>query len=142
MKNLIWIILFLGVNLQAQECTPFRKIPNYELSSNKSASIGYVACLHARGVVAEVGYKNIFIGFLAMGENHQSDAYTFLQYEYRLKGISFYGGPAYRVNNSPKLLIGRIGIDIKLYKRIWGTASILQLNPQLNYLHSGLKIVL
>ena len=92
--------------------------------------------------MAEVGYKNIFIGFLAMGENHQSEAYTFLQYEYRLKGISFYGGPAYRVNNSPKLLIGRVGIDIKLYKRIWGTASILQLNPQLNYLHSGLKIVL
>jgi len=142
MKNLIWIFLLLSFNLKAQECSPFYKIPSYELSPNKSASIGYVACIHARGVVAEVGYKNIFIGILAMGENHQSDTYTFLQYEYQLKKISFYIGPAYRLNNSSTLLVGRTGIDIKLYKRIWITASILQVNPKLNYLHSGLKLVL
>jgi hypothetical protein len=142
MKNLIWIILFLGVNLQAQECTPFKKIPNYELSPNKSAAIGYVACLHARGIVAEVGYNNIFIGLLAMGENHNSDTYTFLQYEYPLKNIRFYGGPAYRINNNPNILTGRIGFDVRIYKRIWSTVSILQINPQLNYLHVGFKLIL
>jgi len=142
MKKIIWIFLLLIPNLKAQECSPFYKVPSYELSSNKSAAIGYVACLHARGIVAEVGYNNIFVGLLAMGENHNSDTYTFLQYEYYLKNIRFYGGPSYRVNNNPNILIGRIGSDLRIYKRTWGTISILQINPQLNYLHVGFKLIL
>ncbi len=125
MRKIIWILLLLSFNLKSQECSPFYKIPSYELSPNKSAAIGYVACLHARGIVAEVGYSNIYIGLLAMGENHNSDTYTFLQYDYPLKNLRFYEGPAYRI-----------------YKRILGTASILQINPQLNYLHTGFKLIL
>jgi len=142
MKKLLVLFLFLSLFAKSQECSPFPTIPSYELSKNKSASIGYVACFHATGIVAEVGYKNTFVGVLVMGNNHQNDAYSFLQYEYQLKDMSFYGGPAYRLNNNPSLLSGRVGTDIKLYKRVWGTVSILQINPVLNYLHIGLKLVL
>ena len=142
MKRIIVLFLFLTSSLKAQECSPFYKIPSYELSNNKSSAIGYVACFHAMGVVGEVGYKNIFVGILAMGENHDQDSYIFLQYEHQLKNISFYGGPAYRLNNKPSLLIGRVGTDIRLYKRIWATFSVIQVNTELNYVHFGLKLVL
>ena len=107
MKKLLLLLLLISNTVTSQECIPFFEIPSYELSKNKSAAIGYVACFHARGVVGEVGYKNVFIGILAMGENHNQDSYTFLQYEYPLKNISFYGGPAYRLNNRPSLLVVR-----------------------------------
>ena len=142
MKKILILFLILSFNINAQECAPFSIPPSYELSKNKSAAIGYVACLHATGIVAEVGYKNTFLGVLVMDNNHQNDTYSFLQYEYQKKDISFYGGPAYRINNNPSLLIGRLGTDIRLYKRMWSTFSILQINPQLNYFHTGLKIIL
>jgi len=141
-RKLLIILTLLSISLKGQECLPFHSIPSYELSPSKSAAIGYVACLHARGVVAEVGYKNTFIGILAMGENHDNDTYTFAQYEYQLKNSSFYMGPVYRLNNNPSLLFGRIGTDIKLYKRVWVTMSILQVNPTLNYFHIGTKLIL
>jgi len=141
-KKLLVLFLILGSSLKAQECSPFFDIPSYELSNNKSAAIGYVACVHARGVVAEVGYDNVFVGILAMGQGHHGAAYTFLQYEYRIKNVSFYGGPAYRLNHNPSLLIGRVGTDIKIYKRVWGTLSVLQVNTELNYIHFGFKLVL
>lgn len=142
MKKILLLLLLISNTVTGQKCIPFFEVPSYELSKNKSAAIGYVACFHARGVVSEVGYKNVFVGILAMGENHNQDSYTFFQYEYPLKNISFYGGPAYRLNNRPSLLIGRIGTDIKLYKRVRGTLSILQVSNTLNYVHFGLKLVL
>lgn len=142
MKKLLLLLLLISNTVISQECNPLFNIPSYELSKNKSAAIGYVACFHAMGVVGEVGYKNIFVGILAMGENHDQDSYTFLQYEYQLKNISFYGGPAYRLNNKPSLLIGRVGTDIRLYKRVWATFSAIQVNTELNYAHFGLKLVL
>lgn len=142
MRNLIWLIVLMVNNLVAQECLPYHKIPKYSLSNNKSAAIGYVACLHARGVVAEVGYDKIFVGLLAMGEGHNGSTYTFLQYEYAIRKLRIYGGPAYRINNNPSLLVGRVGLDINLYDRLWLTTSILQVNPDLNYLHTGLKLIL
>lgn len=142
MKKFLLFLLVLSNTVTSQECDPFFEVPSYELSKNKSAAIGYVACFHARGVVGEVGYKNVFIGILAMGENHDQDSYTFLQYEHQMKNVSFYGGPVYRLNNKPSLLIGRVGTDIRLYKRVWGTLSIIQVSNTLNYAHFGLKLVL
>lgn len=126
----------------SQECNPFYKPNHYELDKNKSASIGYVACLHARGVIAEVGYDRMFLGVLAMGKGHHGATYTFLQYEVPFGRSRLYGGPAYRLNQNPTLIMGRAGADLKIYKRLWATAGVLQINRNLNYLHVGLKIQL
>ncbi len=125
-----------------QECNPYYNPKNYILDKNKSAAIGYVACLHARGIVAEVGYDNVFLGVLAMGKGHHGATYTFLQYEVPFGRSRLYGGPAYRLNNNPTLIMGRVGADLKIYKRLWATAGVLQIDRNLNYLHVGLKIQL
>lgn len=141
-KFLSIVLLTLSTVVTGQDCSPFRKVPSYELSKNKSAALGYVACIHATGILAEVGYSKVFGGVLVMGVNHNNSAYTFLQYEERFKRFTLYGGPAYRLNNESSILIGRIGTDIRLYKRIWFTGSLLQINRRLNYSHFGLKVVI
>lgn len=125
-----------------QQCNPYHTPKNYILDQNKSAAIGYVACLHARGVVAEVGYDNVFVGLLAMGEGHHGAAYSFVQYEIPFGRSRIYGGPAYRLNHDPGLLVGRVGTDLRIYKRLWVSVSVLQINRNLNYLHAGFKTVL
>lgn len=143
MKAIAWIVaMLLSTASLAQECNPYYNIPKYELSDKKSAGIGYVACFHARGVVAEVGYNNLFIGILVMGDGHHGATYSFLQYELKINRLSVYGGPAYRINHNPSLLIGRAGIDYRLYKKINATLSVLQINNKLNYLHAGIKLTL
>jgi len=143
-KLLLTLILCIGVhNISfGQECNPYKTPKHWELSKAKSGAIGYVACLHAKGVVAEVGYDKMFIGVLAMGEGHHGAAYSFLQYEIPFGRSRLYGGPAYRLNHNPTLIIGRVGGDLKLFSRVYATASILQINRNLNYLHVGLKIVI
>jgi len=143
MKYLFILITLVSTySIRAQECNPYFGIPRYELSNNKSGGIGYVACLHARGVVAEVGYDKVFIGLLAMGKGHHGASYSFLQYEFAIRELRIYAGPAYRLNNDPSFIIGRLGIDAPIYKRLNATASILQINPDLNYLHIGLKLII
>jgi hypothetical protein len=144
MKWLIALLFCIGIyqNSFGQECSPYRTPKHWELSKAKSGAIGYVACLHARGVVAEVGYDNVFIGVLAMGKGHHGATYSFLQYEFAIRESRIYGGPVYRLNHDPTLIIGRVGGDLKLFSRVYATASILQINRNLNYLHVGLKIVI
>lgn len=138
---LVLSILITSITF-GQDCSPFSKPHHYELDKNKSASIGYVACLHARGVIAEVGYDKMFLGILAMGKGHHGATYTFLQYEVPFGRSRIYGGPAYRLNHNPTLIMGRVGADLKIYKRLWATAGVLQINRNLNYLHVGFKIQL
>lgn len=141
MKTKIILMLILSTTLlKAQECSPYHRISHYKPPTTKSAGIGYVACLHARGVVAEIGYDNVFVGVLAMGKGHMGATYSFLQYDYSLDRLRLYGGPAYRLNNNPGLIIGRFGIDYMMYKSIYSTLSILVINKDLNYLHYGIKI--
>lgn len=143
MKYLFTIFLaILWGSSTAQECRPYHQVPKWELDGNKSGAIGYVACIHARGVVAEVGYNNIFGGILAMGKGHHGAAYTFIQYEFAIRELRIYGGPAYRLNHDPAFLIGRIGADYQLYRNLYSTFSILQINTNLNYVHVGLKLVI
>ena len=139
MKNTILLMLIAWAS-SAQECNPYHLIPRYEYSDNKSFGLGYVACLHARGVVAEVGYDKVFLGVLAMGEGHKGATYSFLQYDYSVDRLRLYGGPAYRLNNNPSLIIGRFGIDYMIYNNLYGTLSILVIDKDLNYLHYGVKI--
>ena len=143
-RLLVALILHIAIhNISfGQECSPYKTPKHWELSEAKSGAIGYVACLHARGVVAEVGYDKVFVGILAMGQGHHGATYSFVQYEFAIRELRIYGGPAYRLNNNPSLITGRIGADLKIYKRIWTTASILQINRNLNYLHVGLKLVI
>lgn len=132
--------MLITLTSKGQECNPYHIIPKYELSQSKSAGIGYVACLHARGVVAEVGYDNIFLGVLAMGEGHHGATYAFAQYELAIRKSRIYAGPVYRLNNQPSFLIGRGGFDLRLIDQVYFTLSILQVSQNLNYLHFGLKI--
>lgn len=145
-KSMCKIIIILYILLcnvtYGQECSPFYKPKSYTLDKNKSAAIGYVACLHARGVVAEVGYDKLFLGILAMGQRHHGATYTFLQYEVPFDRFRVYIGPAYKLNHDPRLIIGRVGLDLKLYKKFYATGSILQINQNLNYLHVGFKVLI
>lgn len=141
-KIILILYILVSSNLYGQECNPYYTPKNYILDKNKSAAIGYVACLHARGVIAEVGYDKMFLGILAMGKGHHGAAYTFLQYEVPFGRSRIYAGPAYRLNHNPSLIIGRAGGDFKIYKKVWATAGVLQINRNLNYLHVGLKIII
>ena len=143
MRYITLLFVIMSFSAQAQktkECNPYFEIPKYELSDVKHYSMGYLACIHATGLIAEVGYDNMFVGVLAMGKGHHHTAYTFFQYEYLLDGARVYIGPAYRLNNNPSLLIGRFGIDVKIYKGLHGSLALLQVNQYLNYLHFGLKL--
>lgn len=139
-KITLIICMLLSSIVYGQDCNPFYKPKHYTLDKNKSAAIGYVACMHARGVVAEVGYDKMFLGILAMGKGHHGATYTFLQYEVPFGRSRVYAGPAYRLNHDPTLIMGRAGTDIRIYKRLWLTAGVLQINRNLNYLHVGFKI--
>ena len=140
MRILIFLML-ITLTSKGQECNPYHIIPKYELQSKKSAGLGYVSCFHAQGVVAEVGYDNVFVGILAMGEGHHGATYSFVQYDVQFDRWRVYGGPAYRLNNDPALLIGRAGVDFRIYEYIYGSASVLQVRQNLNYLHIGLKLI-
>lgn len=140
MKKIILMLILTALTSKAQECNPYHLIPKYQYSDKKSFGLGYVACLHARGVVAEVGYDNIFVGILAMGQGHHGATYSFLQYEKEIGRARIYGGPAYRLNNDPKLIIGRVGLDYFIYKNVYITISILQVSSNLNYFHAGIKV--
>lgn len=140
--KLILLLLSLSSFLFSQECSPYYPIKSFELSKVKHAGVGYVACLHARGLLAEVGYDNTFIGVLAMGKGHHHSTYSYLQYEFAIRELRIYGGPAYRLNNDPQLLIGRVGADYPIYKPLHATFSLLQINNNLNYIHIGFKLVL
>jgi hypothetical protein len=132
--------MLITLTSNAQECNPYYTIPKYKLASEKSFGIGYVSCFHARGVVAEVGYDNLFVGILAMGQGHHGATYSFLQYEKEIGRARIYGGPAYRLNHNPSLCIGRVGIDFEMYRWLYASLSLLQPNKDVNYLHVGLKI--
>ena len=143
MYKLIVILYTLLCNIAyGQQCNPYQTPKNYILDQNKSAAVGYVACLHARGVVAEVGYDNVFVGILAMGQGHHGATYSFIQYEVPFGRSRIYGGPAFRLNHNPSLIMGRVGTDLRIYKRLWVSVSVLQINRNLNYLHAGFKTVL
>jgi len=139
-KRILLTLILIALTSKAQQCSPYHLIPRYEYSDNKSFGLGYVACLHARGVVAEVGYDKMFLGVLAMGKGHMGATYSFLQYDYSVDRLRLYGGPAYKLNNNPGLIIGRFGIDYMIYKNVYGTLSILVIDKDLNYLHCGIKI--
>lgn len=142
MRYILTIFLTtLWLNSWSQECSPYRPVTNWELSDSKHYALAYVSCFHARGIVAEVGYDPVFVGFLTMGKRHHNDVYSYLQYEFVIRESRIYIGPAYRLNNNPSLLIGRMGIDYKIYKPLYTTLSLLQVNNKLNYVHIGLKLV-
>lgn len=127
---------------QWQNCSPYHTIPKYELSESKLISVGYVSCFHEQGILIEVGHEPISIGTLLMGKHHDNSAYTYLQYEHQINKAILFIGPAYRINNEPTLLIGRIGFDYIIITHLSITLSILQINPQLNYTFFGAKISL
>jgi len=125
----------------AQDCSPYYRINNWEANDDVEFTTAWVSCFHASGMAFSTDWNNMSLGVHLMGEGHKNAAYTFFSYQYQpIKRVKLFAGPLYRLNNDSRFLWGQFGGDIKLYKSIWLTSRILQINPNLNYLNVGLKI--
>lgn len=135
--------LILPLTLFSQiECSPFFPVNNYQTNEDVLFSVGYVSCIHARGVNYEIGTENVQIGTILMGKNHHNSAYIYTQYTQDFDSFRVYIGPVYRLNNDPVLGIGRIGSDVQIYASLYLTLSLLQINSDLSYLYFGLKLII
>ena len=140
MKKLLFLFL-IPTMLFAQECSPYHKVTNWELNDDVEFTAAWLSCFHASGLAFSMDYNNISGGVHIMGEGHDNAAYTFLSYQYQpIKRIKLSAGPLYRLNNDSGIMLAQYGADIKLYKYIWLTSRILQINRNLNYLNVGIKI--
>jgi hypothetical protein len=135
--------LILPLTLFSQtECSPFFSVNTYQTNDDVLFSIGYISCIHARGVNYEIGTKDMQIGTILMGKNHHNSAYIYTQYTQDFDSFRVYVGPIYRLNNDPVLGIVRLGSDVQIYESVYLTLSLLQMNPDLSYLYFGLKLIM
>lgn len=142
MRNIVILLLF-SISTWAQDCSPYHKVTNWELNDDVEFTAAWVSCFHASGLAFSMDYNNISGGVQIMGEGHDNSAYTFLSYQYQpIKRIKLSAGPLYRLNNNSGLMLAQYGGDIKLYKSIWITSRILQINRSLNYLNVGIKLAI
>lgn len=137
----ILIALLFSITMLGQECSPYHPVKNWEVNDDVDFTVSWVSCFHAAGLAFSMDYNNISGGVHIMGAGHNNSAYTFLSYQYQpIKRIKLSAGPLYRLNNDSSLMLAQYGADIKLYKSIWLTSRILQINRNLNYLNVGIKI--
>ena len=142
MKKLLFLFL-IPTMLFAQECSPYHKVTNWELNDDVEFTAAWLSCFHASGLAFSMDYNNISGGVHMMGEGHDNSAYAFLSYQYQpIKRIKLSAGPLYRLNNNSGLMLAQYGGDIKLYKSIWFTSRILQINRSLNYFNVGVKLAI
>lgn len=140
MRNIVILLLF-SISLWAQECSPYHRVTNWESNDNVEFTSAWVSCFHASGLIFSMDYNNISGGVHLMGEGHNNATYTFLSYQYQpIKRIKLSAGPLYRLNNNSGLMLAQFGGDVKLYKSIWITSRVLQINRSLNYLNVGIKL--
>ena len=143
MKHLLLILLLFSISVRAQDCSPYHKVTNWESNDDVEFTAAWVSCFHASGLTFSMDYSNISTGVQMMGEGHDNSAYTFLSYQYQpIKRIKLSVGPLYRLNNNSGFMLVQYGGDIKLYKSIWVTSRILQINRSLNYLNVGVKLAI
>ena len=139
----ILLALLFSISVNGQECSPYHPVNNWETNDDIDFTVSWVSCFHATGLAFSMDYNNISGGVHIMGEGHDNSAYTFLSYQYQpIKKIKLFAGPLYRLNNNSSLMLAQYGGDIKIYKSIWFTSRILQINRNLNYLNVGIKAVL
>lgn len=142
-KLLLSILLLINISMFGQECSPYYPVQNWEANDDVDFTVSLVSCFHAAGLAFSMDYNNISGGVHIMGAGHDNSAYTFLSYQYQpIKKIKLFAGPLYRLNNDSSLMLAQYGGDIKLYKSIWLTSRILQININLNYLNVGIKAAL
>ena len=142
MLKLLGAVLF-STALLGQECSPYHKVKNWETNDNVEFTIAWASCFHASGLIFSTDWNNLSLGVQIMGEGHDNSAYTFLSYQYQpIKRIKLSAGPLYRLNNDRGLMLAQYGVDIQLYKFIWFTSKILQINANLSYLNVGIKLTL
>ena len=142
MKNIVISLLF-SISLCAQDCSPYHKVTNWESNDDVEFTVAWVSCFHASGMALSTDWNNMSMGFHIMGEGHDNSAYTFFSYQYQpIKRVKLFAGPLYRLNNESRFMLAQYGGDIKLYKSIWVTSRILQINRSLNYLNVGVKLAI
>lgn len=133
--------LLFSISMWAQDCSPYHRVKNWEVNEDVKYTLSLVSCFHAYGISPTLDWNNYSVGFHIMGQGHDGAAYLFSSYQYRVKDkFKISAGPLYRLNNESGFLLGQFGGDVKLYKSIWLTSRILQINPSLNYLNVGVKI--
>lgn len=123
------------------DCSPFHPVKNYEVNKDVIYSIAYVSCWHARGIMVEMGTDNFQMGTIAMGKRHNNSTYIYFVATQRYRNLRLYAGPLYRINNDPTLGIGRCGVDVGVYKNLFGTLSVSQISTSLNYANFGVKLI-
>ncbi len=139
----IIIAVLFTINVWAQDCSPYHKITNFETNKDVEFTVAWVSCFHASGIAFSTDWNNMSLGVHLMGEGHQNAAYTFFSYQYQpIKKIKLHAGPLYKLNNDSGLMLAQYGGDVKLYKSVWLTSRILQINRNLNYLNVGIKLAL
>jgi len=140
--KLILALLFPILLTSQTYCSPYHNIDRYEVNKDIIYSIAYISCFHARGVNVEMGTDKIQVGSILMGKNHHNASYLYLVGNRDYKNLRLYGGLLYRINNNPTLCIGRYGVDIEIYRNVYSTFSVSQINRNLNYANFGLKLIL
>ena len=142
MRNIVIALLF-SISVWAQDCSPYHKVTNWEANDDVEFTVAWVSCFHASGMAFSTDWNNMALGVHLMGEGHKNAAYTFFSYQYQpIKRVKLFAGPLYRINNDSGLMLAQYGGDIKLYKSIWVTSRILQINRNLNYLNVGVKLAI
>lgn len=143
MRKILLILLLLPLLSTSQECSPYHTVNNWEVNDDVDFTVSWVSCFHASGMVFSMDYNYISTGVHIMGEGHNNATYTFISYQYQpSKRVKLHGGPLYRLNNDSGLMLAQYGGDVKLYKSVWLTSRVLQINADLNYLNVGVKLLL
>jgi hypothetical protein len=140
LKYIIFLLLLTFTSKAQSECSPYIKPEHYVVNRDIIYSISYVSCIHTQGIMTEVGTKNNRLGNLITGKGHHNDVYMFGSHYINFKNINLSAGLLFRVNNNPSICVGKIGTDYKLYKNIYSTLNLFQVNKDLSYMYFGLKI--
>lgn len=140
MRYIIFLLLLTFTTKGQSNCSPYSEPSNYLVNKDVEYSISYVSCIHTQGIMTEVGTKNNKLGNLITGEGHHSDVYMFGSHYINFKNINVSAGLLFRVNNNPSICIGKFGTDYKLYKNIYSTLNLFQVNEDLSYMYFGIKV--
>lgn len=136
----IFFILLPFSLIGQYNCSPYHKVNSYSVNEDVCYSIAYVSCFHTQAVMYETGIKKFRITGTISGKTHNNSAYLSFRYFYLFDKGNISAGPLVKLNNVRGFGVGHLGSDIKLHKRIFFTANLLQVEKNLNYLFLGVKI--
>lgn len=144
MKPLLTVLLLtLSLTSFSQQCSPYRKVNNWEYNKDVNYNIAWASCFHAAAIAVSLEYNSFEVGTHIMGKGHHNTAYIFTSYNFKVnKNLKLSAGSLHRLNNNAALLLGQWGGSVRVYKPVWFIARVLQINKDLSYLNVGVKLAL